>query len=233
MLAFLFDFIWSGNDMEKTIKPTLDLNKVTASHLHADELHIAASILFNAYQNDPLFGDIFKAEEEGYKDRLRAAIREEIHTYWDAHQPIIGIYDGERIIAVACLIAPGAAFGEGRHWHWRLRMMLTAGFIGTKQLLEKEKKVRATIPATNFHMLSFIGVFPEYQRVGLGHVLMGAIDSVVLEDEKSEGVAVFVSVPNCDAFFSSGNYQLIDDCEVAGVVGQVMFKPRAKIHTSS
>lgn len=119
---------------------TFDLNAVTASYLTAEELHIAASILYNAYHDDPLFCDIFKAQDEGYEDRLRSAIKEELHTFYNAKQPVIGLHHDERLLAVACLIAPDAAFGSGRYWHWRLRMLLTAGLFGTKQMLGKNSE---------------------------------------------------------------------------------------------
>ncbi len=138
-----------------------DLQKVTAAYLSADDLKVAASILYNAYFDDPLFVDIFNAEKEGYEARLRSAIREEINTYWDSQQPLIGIYDEDRLLAVTCLTKPDTAFGSGKFWHWRLKMLLTAGYFGTKQMIMKEEKVREKIPATNYHMMSLIGVHPQ------------------------------------------------------------------------
>ncbi|MFC3093106.1 GNAT family N-acetyltransferase [Alteromonas sediminis] len=208
---------------------TFDLSNVKAAYLTAEELRVAASILYNAYHDDPLFCDIFRSEDEGYEDRLRSAIKEELHTFYNAKQPVIGLHLNERLLAVACLIAPDAAFGSGRYWHWRLRMLLTAGMFGTKQMLEKEQRIRQSIPADRFHMLSFIGVYPEYQHLGLGHVLMGAIDSVLLESPDSEGVGVYVTVPKCKAFFEDGAYELVDHCTVGSITGEVMFKPRSKI----
>jgi len=60
---------------------------------------------------------------------------------------MIGLFEQGRLLAVACLISPDAAFGAGRYWHWRLKMLLTAGFLGTKQMISKEEKVRECIPA--------------------------------------------------------------------------------------
>ena len=69
---------------------------------------------------------------------------------------MIGLFHEKRLLALACLTEPDVAFGAGRYWHWRSRMLLTAGLFGTKQMLEKEEKVRNLVPAENFHMLSFI-----------------------------------------------------------------------------
>ncbi|NDW20578.1 GNAT family N-acetyltransferase [Alteromonas hispanica] len=197
---------------------------VKAIYLSVDDLKVAASILYNAYVDDPLFIDIFQAEKEGYESRLRSAIREEINAFWVAEQPMIGLFQQERLIAVACLTAPDAAFGAGRYWHWRLRMLLTAGLFGTKQMLEKEEKVRTLVPAKNFHMLSFIAVHPDYQEHGLGHILLGAIDSVVEDDEKSEGAAVFVTVEKHKSFFGDDKYRVVGNLSLSHVSGAVMFR---------
>ena len=204
----------------------LSPENLKAIYLSAEDLKVAASILYNAYFDDPLFIDIFESEKEGYENRLRSAIREELHAFWIAKQPIIGLFDDERLLAVACLISPDAAFGAGRYWHWRLKMLLTAGFFGTRQMIEKEEKVRTCMPAENYHMLSFIGVHPDYQDQGLGHILMSAIDSVLLEDDKSDGVGVYVTLDKCLSFFRDGDYEHVQSLSVGHITGNVMFRNR-------
>ncbi|MFT6895664.1 MAG: ribosomal protein S18 acetylase RimI-like enzyme [Paraglaciecola sp.] len=209
---------------QSNVVEDLELDNIKAVYLAAEDLKIAASILYQAYHDDPLFVDIFQVEKDGYESRLRSAIREELNAFWLAKQPMIGLFDEDRLLAVACLIGPDAAFGPGRFWHWRLKMLLTAGFLGTRQMVDKEQKVRDHIPAEYYHMLSFIGVHPDHQHRGLGHVLMKAIDSVMFEDEKSEGVAVYVTLPKCLSFFADGDYQLLEELEVGRFSGQLMFR---------
>ena len=203
-----------------------DLSNITSSYLDADDLNVASSILYKAYYDDPLFKDIFQHEKEGYQARLRSAIREEITTFYDARQPILGLYEDSRLLAVCCLIGPDAAFGAGRFWHWRLKMLLTAGFFGTKQMIIKEEKVREKIPAQNYHMLSFIGVDPSHQDKGLGHLLMSAVLGEMVDDPTSEGVGVLVTLPKCMSFFQDGSFELVEEIKVNDVRGKVMFRPR-------
>lgn len=205
---------------------TLSRQAIKAVFLSAEDLKVAGSILYQAYHDDPLFMEIFQAEKEGYESRLRAAIREELNSFWIARQPMIGLFEDERLLAVACLISPDACFGPGRFWHWRLKMLLTAGFFGTRQMVEKEAKIKAHVPANHYHMLSFIGVHPDHQHHGLGHILMGAIDTLLQEDPVSEGVAVYVTVPKCRAFFEDGHYQLLEELETGRIKGQLMFRKR-------
>ncbi|MDP5031455.1 MAG: GNAT family N-acetyltransferase [Paraglaciecola sp.] len=203
-----------------------DNSKIKAIYLTAEDLKIAASILYLAYHDDPLFIDIFEVEKEGYESRLRSAIREELNAFWQAKQPMIGLFDEDRLVAVACLNLPSTSVGSNRFWHWRLKMLLTAGFMGTKQMLEKESVVREHMPSQYFHMLSFIGVHPDHQHRGLGHILMGAIESVMLEDPKSEGVGMFVTLPKCLSFFEDGNYTLIEAVQAGRIKGHIMFRHR-------
>ena len=203
-----------------------DLQQISSAYLSAEDLGVASSILYNAYFDDPLFTDIFQADREGYEARLRSAIREEINTFWNSEQALIGLYEDKRLLAVACLIGPDAAFGAGRFWHWRLKMLLTAGYLGTKQMIAKEEKVREKIPASNYHMLSLIGVHPDHQDLGLGHLLMSSILGVMIDDPTSEGVGVLVTLPKCLSFFQDGKFNDIADIDVGSITGKVMFRPR-------
>jgi ribosomal protein S18 acetylase RimI-like enzyme len=203
-----------------------DISNIKAIYLTAEDLKIAASILYLAYHDDPLFINIFEVEKEGYENRLRSAIREELNAFWQTKQPMIGLFDEDRLLAVACLIEPRTALEPNRFWHWRLKMLLTAGFLGTQQMVEKESVVREHMPSRYFHMLSLIGVHPDQQDHGLGHVLMSAIESVMLEDPKSEGVGMFVTLPKCLSFFADGNYQLVEELQVGRIKGHIMFRHR-------
>jgi ribosomal protein S18 acetylase RimI-like enzyme len=204
-----------------------ELEQVKAAYLGPDDLKVASSILYNAYFDDPLFCDIFQVEKEGYEARLRSAIREEINTYYDASQPLIGLFEGERLLAVTSLSLPDMAFGSGKLWHWRLKMLLTAGYFGTKQMIVKEEKVREKMPAKNYHMMSLIGVHPDYQDKGLGHVLMRAVLGLLSEDKSSEGVGMLVTLPKCMSFFVDGGFELVEEISVGNIKGQVMFCPRS------
>ncbi|MGB3724216.1 MAG: GNAT family N-acetyltransferase [Glaciecola sp.] len=203
-----------------------NLQNVKAAYLTADDLKVAASILYNAYFDDPLFVDIFQAEKEGYEARLRSAIREEVNTFYDAQQPLVGLFEDGRLLAVTCLTSPDLAFGAGRFWHWRLKMLLTAGYFGTKQMINKEELVRDKIPAKNYHMVSLIAVHPDHQDIGLGHVMMSAVLGLMVEDEKSEGMGVLVTLPKCLSFFEDADFQFIEELAVGHIKGKVMFRPR-------
>ena len=205
------------------IKEELDFE---VRYLSASDLKVAASILYNAYYDDPLFCQIFDQEEEGYEVRLRGAIREELNTFWEAKQPIIGVFKEGSLVATTCLINPEPEFGHSRYWHWRLQLLLTAGYLGTKQFLEKEKIVRTKLPEKNCHMISFIGVQPALQDQGIGHILLAAINEVIDEDENSNGVAVFATLDKCLSFFDDGGFNLIENVSTPHINGRILYKSK-------
>lgn len=202
------------------------LERLKAVLLTADELKLAASILYQSYHDDPLFMEIFRSDKADYEQRLRAAIREELNTFWQAKQPVIGLFNAEQLLGVACVIEPDSGIGASRLWHWRLKMLLTAGYVSTRQLLDKEQKIHAAMPAQRYHMLAFIAVSPKHQHLGLGHYLMLAVDSVVGKDSASEGIGVFVTLEKYKTFFADDLYQPVAQLAFNTVSGTLMFRSR-------
>lgn len=201
---------------------------IRATYLSAEELKLAASLLFQAYHDDPVFLDIFNSDKEGYEQRLRASIREELSAFWQAKQPMVGLFLGESMVGVACLNSPDDSVGSDRFWHWRLKMLLTAGYFSTKQMIEKEEKVISEVPLKKFHMLSFIAIHPLHQHHGFGHYLMAAVNTVLEEHDDSEGVAVYATSDKFRAFFEDADYQFIKDVTVGKVSGALMVHYRNK-----
>ncbi len=195
---------------------------IRATYLSAEELKLAASLLFQAYQDDPIFLDIFNSHKEGYEQRLRASIREELSAFWKAKQPMIGLYLGESMVGVACLNSPDDSITSDRFWHWRLKMLLGAGYFSTKQMIEKEQKVISSVPLDKFHMLSLIAIHPLHQHHGFGHYLMAAVNTVLEDHEDSQGVAVYATTGKFKAFFEDTNYQFVKDVTVGKVSGALM-----------
>jgi len=195
---------------------------VRATYLSAEDLKLAASLLFQAYHDDPVFLDIFNSNKEGYEQRLRSSIREELMSFWQAKQPMIGLYLGESMVGVACLNSPDDSIGSERFWHWRLKMLLSAGYFSTKQMIEKEKKVIAAVPLAKFHMLSFIAIHPLHQHHGFGQYLMSAVNTVLEEHGGSEGVAVYATSGKFKHFFEEMDYQFVTEVTVGRVSGALM-----------
>ncbi len=196
-----------------------------AVYLTAEDMNVANSILYQAYHDDPFFLDCFDVHSSGYEQRLRAAIREELAIFWEKKQPMIGVFDDANLlVGVACLIDPQSDFGAERFWHWRLKMMLTTGYVSTKNMIEKEEAVRTAIPHQNYHLMAFIAVQPNHQHLGIGHYLLNAIDTLIDEQGSTKGVGVLVTVDKYQHFFESADYEKISDVRIGRVRAKLMFK---------
>lgn len=203
---------------------------IRATYLSAEDLKLAASLLYQAYHDDPVFLEIFNGQKEDYEQRLRASIREELGVFWQAQQPMVGLYLGEAMVGVACLNSPDEGVGSERFWHWRLKMLLSAGYFSTKQMIEKEKTVMSEVPLTKFHMLSFIAIHPLHQHHGFGHYLMAAVNTVLEEHPSSEGVAVYATTEKYRDFFKDVDYELVKEVTVGQVTGALMVHYRDNKH---
>ncbi|MAG75727.1 MAG: GNAT family N-acetyltransferase [Thalassotalea sp.] len=200
--------------------------EIRASYLVAEDLKLAASLLYQAYHDDPVFLEIFNGDKEDYEQRLRASIREELGVFWQAKQPMVGLYLGEAMVGVACLNSPDEGVGFERFWHWRLKMLLSAGYFSTKQMMEKEKIIMSAVPLKRFHMLSFIAIHPLHQHHGFGHYLMAAVNTVLEEHPDSEGVAVYATNDKYRDFFKDVDYEFIEEVKVGNVSGALMLHYR-------
>ncbi|MDP7591387.1 MAG: GNAT family N-acetyltransferase [Litorilituus sp.] len=201
---------------------------IRATYLSAEEIKLAASLLFQAYHDDAVFLDIFNSSKEGYEQRLRASIREELSVFWQAKQPMVGLYLGESMVGVACLNSPDDRISSGRFWHWRLKMLLNTGYFSTKQMIEKEQRVLCAVPLKKFHMLSFIAIHPLHQHHGFGQYLMAAVNTVLEEHGDSEGVAVYATSGKFRKFFEEADYQFVEKITVGQVSGALMVYYRDK-----
>lgn len=215
----------AGPDQPDTLNE-LHIGKL--SYLGAADLRLAASLLFQAYQQDPVFREIFNANKEGYEQRLRAAIREELNSFWHSGQPMFGLYAGETLEGIVCLNHVDAKRANDRYWHWRLKMLLTAGYLSTKQMLLKERKVAEAVAYDDYLMLSFIAVHPRYQHKGLGHLLMNAVKTLLAEKPAAQGVVALATRPEYEAFLAREKFSRLTTIEVGQISGCLMVLPRDK-----
>ncbi|MDX3774500.1 GNAT family N-acetyltransferase [Chromatiaceae bacterium AAb-1] len=207
----------------------IEPEQLKACLLSGDELKQAASVLYLAYHDDPLFMEIFRADKADYEQRLRAAIREELSAFWQSQQPFIGLFHQQQLLGVACLTGPDSGAGAGRVWLWRLKMLLTAGYVSTRQLLEKEQKIHAAMPQKHYHTLAFIAVSPKYQHLGLGQYLLRAAETIIDKDSHSAGVGVFVSMDKYQKFFADNHYKAVTELVFGRVSGTLMFRAKTAV----
>ncbi|USD36787.1 MULTISPECIES: N-acetyltransferase [Ferrimonas] len=196
------------------------VSAVKAVYLTAEELRVAASLLYNAYHDDLFFQQAFGRQSYGQK--LRAAMREELNELWHHQQKVIGFYLEDVLVGVACVVDKEYPQGESRYWYWRLKMALGTGWTPTRNWIEREDELKRLLPTDNYWLLQLIAVHPQHQRKGLGaQVVQSLIE--LMADHEVDGLAVFVSQQEHEALFEQKGFKRLQKVTVADVSGQLMY----------
>ncbi|WP_425439312.1 GNAT family N-acetyltransferase [Pseudoalteromonas denitrificans] len=210
--------------------PTSTDEALKAIYLTAEDLNIAASLLYQAYHDDPLLMKILKSDKStasSYEKKLRALIREELNSFWQGHQPLIGLFKGESLKAVACVFKSDTQMKAQRYWHWRLKLMLSAGYLTTQQLIEKESAIREELNEySTYHFLAFIAVAPGMQKQGLGRYLLRALDDLIENDNETAGLAVYVTRDDLHNLFITSGFKCLKALAFSNVQGSLLFKTK-------
>lgn len=203
------------------------IDELSARYLTAEDCKIAASVLYQAYHDDELFQQILgfnEANQSAYEKKLRLLIREELASFWQSHQHIIGVYSGNNLLAVSCIQKANDALSADRVWHWRLKLMLNTGLLSTNQLIEKEKAIhRALESFPDCCFISLFAVDPHVQHQGIGRYLLRAIDDVVKSDS-AKSSAIFITRERFYELFESEGYQAEKALTFTKVAGKLFVK---------
>ncbi|MGL5486575.1 MAG: GNAT family N-acetyltransferase [Shewanella sp.] len=200
------------------------LDEYRAVYLTAEDLRLAASILYNAYHDDPFFVDALSSSDKfAYEQKLRAAIREELNTLWQQKQALIGLFDGTHLVGVACVVTQEVPLGEGRYWHWRLKMLLGTGWQSTQAMMKKESTILELLPNQRCGVLQFIALAPNEQGKGLGHQLVQAAVSWCDEQPNLEGIGVFTTQEAHTHLFKQHDFVFLGELVIGSVTGQLLF----------
>lgn len=198
-------------------------------YLPAEDLSTAGSLMYQAYHDDPVFKKVLNYNEQqksSYEKKLRGLIREELSSFWQEKQPLIGLYHDKRLKAVACVFESSSQLQAERYWHWRLKLMLNAGYLQTNQLIEKEKTIRESLQEKgNYYFLAFIAVDPHFHGQGFGRYLLRGLDDLINGNIDATGMAVFVTRDVHIKFFSSEGFSKFKALSFNSVDGQLLFKP--------
>ncbi|WP_144214227.1 GNAT family N-acetyltransferase [Shewanella donghaensis] len=200
-----------------------NLEDKRAVYLTAEDLRVAASIIYNAYHDDPFFVEALATTNQvNYEQKLRAAIREELTELWQQEQPLIGWFDGKRLIGVACVITHQVPLGESRYWHWRLKMVLGTGWNSTQAFIKKEHTILESLPSKQYGILQFIALGTTEQGKGNGAKLIQAVLSWCDDQLELNGIGVFVNNPKHSALFIREGFSHLTDQTIGTVDGEIL-----------
>ncbi|RYV03246.1 GNAT family N-acetyltransferase [Shewanella sp. OPT22] len=203
------------------------LEKCRAVYLTAEDLRIAASLLYNSYYDDPFFIEVLGSDNKMvYEQKLRAAIREELNSLWQQEQALIGLFEDQRMLGVACIMTQEVPLGEDRYWNWRLKMMLGTGWQPTQAMMDKESQILKHLPGKHCGILQFIAVAPNEQNKGYGRTLVHTALSWCDEQPKVNGIGVWVNQDEHYELFANTGFEPVTKIAINSVEGELLFHSR-------
>ncbi|MGO2563873.1 MAG: GNAT family N-acetyltransferase [Pseudoalteromonas nigrifaciens] len=209
---------------------TTQADTFSVQYLAAEDISIAASLIYQAYHDDPILQTMLNYEQESksaYEKKLRSLIREELSSFWQEKQPLIGLYRNDKLKAVACVFESNSQLQAQRYWHWRLKLMLSAGYLQTNQLIDKEQTIRDALQQQgNYYFLAFIAVDPHFHGQGFGRYLLRGLNDLVQSNAESSGMAVFVTRKEHTQFFKTEGFESFKQLTFNKIAGELLFKSK-------
>ena len=187
----------------------------------------ARSLLYHCYRHEPTYQYLLNSRRPGYKQRIRATIRELIKLHFSRNEVVLGVVDPhkDRLLGIAFLSDIELKMDISDQFMWRLKMFLTTGYECTRRFLQYIGDVQAAIPDQNHRMVTLIGVHPDYQRQGLGRLLMTAVHEISEQDQESIGVFLDTGNNRYCHFYESMGYETYASVKVGEIDEAVFFRP--------
>ena len=199
--------------------------------LDISALNEARSILYDAYRDEPTFQYLFNHRKPGYKQRVRATLRELVDLYIDLGQEAVGVMVNDTLVAVAFIGDPDLRLNLADQFSWRIRMVLTAGFASTRRYLDYHEKIRAMLPQPLAHQLPLMGVNPKYQNRGYGRLLLKAVQRLCADNPRGSGLVLDTGNNRYLPFYESEGFRSLGKIRLGGFEDHILFReihPEAK-----
>lgn len=192
--------------------------------LDISALNEARSILYDAYRKEPTFQYLFNHRKPGYKQRVRATVRELVDLYFDLDQDVVGVMVDDSLVAVAFIGDPDLRLNLADQLSWRIRMVLTAGFASTRRYLDYHEKIRAMLPQPLAHQLPLMGVNPKYQSRGYGRHLLKAVQRICAENPRGTGLVLDTGNSRYLPFYESEGFRSLGKVRLGGFEDHILFR---------
>lgn len=192
--------------------------------LDISALNEARSILYDAYRDEPTFQYLFNHRKPGYKQRVRATVRELVDLYFELNQESVGVMVNDTLVAVAFIGDPDLRLNLANQFSWRIRMVLTAGFASTRRYLHYHERIRAILPQPLAHQLPLMGVNPKYQNRGYGRLLLQAVQRLCEDNPRGTGLVLDTGNSRYLPFYESEGFRSLGKIRVGGFEDHILFR---------
>jgi len=182
--------------------------------LSAAQVQHVVAVLCDAFHDYPVMRYVLAPAEGDYDRHLRTLVNFFVMARACREEPLLGIFDGEELIAAATLTLPGkrqlpAEFTRLREAVWRE--------LGEAARLRYEAFGEATqafdIGRPHYH-LNMIGVRGSHHGKGLARQLLDAVHAMSQSDPASQGVTLTTEEPSNVALYQHFGYEIVGHARI-------------------
>jgi len=175
----------------------------------------AVDILCNAFHNDPVMRYVLAPVEGDYNQHLQTLVNLFVMARAWREEPILGVFDGNELAAVATLTLPGkrhppAEFARLRETVWHE--------LGEAARLRYEAFGEATqafeIGRPHYH-LNMIGVRRLHVGRGFARLLRDAVHAISQSDPALYGVTLTTEAPGNVSLYQHFGYEVVGHARLA------------------
>lgn len=198
-----------------------DLRFVKAERDSAGELK---SLLLHIYEDEPTFRYLFNAEKPGYSQRVRATIREAVHSYFDDDHTVMSLYYKHQLIGCVFIGTSDEELSITHNPIWYAKMLLTAGFDGTDRYIKYQQTLVTSMPQHPCIVLPLMGVHPKFREHGCGHFLMKVTLEFCEKYFGKPGIGIEVANSEYVKFCEGFGFQIMNKINLGDAETTVLYK---------
>lgn len=199
--------------------------KVQIAELTRQALEPASAVLGRAFDGDPLmrafFSNTLLPAEQARLELYRFSCLVRFELGW----PLLGVVEGGRVCAVACLTYPDFPGWTGELDHIYDELKQKIGNEATRKLERYSELVDQNRPREVHHFLAVLGVDPQDQGRGFGRMLLEEVQAQAASHPESTGVALDTENPRNLTFYKRFGYSLTAESTLEGTRIYHFFRP--------
>lgn len=189
----------------------------------------AVSVLCDAFHDYPVMRYVIGPGDGDYDRRLHTLVNFFVMARVWREEPILGISDGEELVAAATLTLPGKRQPPAEFARLRASVWRELGEAARQRYEAFSAATQAFDPGRPHHHLSMIGVRQSHLGRGLARQLLAAVHAMSEEDPASQGVALTTENARNVSLYEHFGYRVVGHARVAARLETWgFFRPRGE-----
>ena len=184
---------------------------------------VAARVLAVSFRDYPYMRYVLERSAEDYERHLNALSRFTLDVRWAQRHPVLGVHEGQRMVAVATVVEPDS--GERSQQVERLfaRLKVDLGDHTLARMETYEAAAKEGRPEAPHHYLGMLGVLPEAQGAGHGGLLVARVKELAQEHSTSTGVCLNTETVRNVALYEHLGFDVVGEGDTGSLRTWCMF----------